>query len=113
MRATDIARAMVTEYGMSEAIGPVHHEGQRRNRFLDTPFAPERGAYAEDTARAIDAEVRRIISAAEDRARQILEERREILQRLSERLLEKEVIEGDELRELVGPLAPAPDGALS
>jgi len=87
MRATDIARAMVTEYGMSEIIGPVHHEGQRRNPFLDTPFAPERGAYAEETARAIDAEVRRIISAAESRAKQILEERREILLRLSERLL--------------------------
>jgi cell division protease FtsH len=108
MRATDIARAMVTEYGMSEIIGPVHHEGQRRNPFLDTPFAPERGAYAEETARTIDAEVRRIISAAEGRAKEILEDRREILLRLSERLLEKEVIEGDELRELVGPLAQSP-----
>jgi cell division protease FtsH len=109
MRATDIARSMVTEYGMSEIIGPVHHEGQRRSPFLEPGFAPERGAYAEETARAIDAEVRRIISAAEARARQILEERRDILLRLSERLLEKEVIEGDELRELVGPLAPPPD----
>jgi cell division protease FtsH len=104
MRATDIARAMVTEYGMSEIIGPVHHEGQRRSPFLETPFAPERGAYAEETARTIDAEVRRIISAAENRALQILEARRDVLVRLSERLLEKEVIEGDELRELVGPL---------
>jgi len=105
MRATDIARAMVTEYGMSDIIGPVHHEGQRRNPFLDAGFAPERGAYAEETARAIDAEVRRIISAAETRARQILQDRHDILVRLSERLLVKEVIEGEELRELVGPLA--------
>src|SRR6185503_18732260 len=58
MRATDIARAMVTEFGMSDLIGPVSHEGHRRGRFLETPFAPERGAYAEETARLIDDEVK-------------------------------------------------------
>ena len=57
LRATDIARAMVTEFGMSDAIGPVNHEGQRRSTFIETPFVPERGAYAEETARVIDAEV--------------------------------------------------------
>ena len=108
MRATDIARSMVTEFGMSEAIGPVNHEGQRRSPFLETPFAPERGAYAEDTARVIDAEVRRIIASAESEARRILVEKHEILNSVSARLLEKEVIEGDELREMMGiPKAPA------
>ncbi len=102
MRATDIARAMVAEYGMSEIIGPVHHEGHRRNPFLETPFTQERGTYAEDTARAIDAEVKRFIEEAEVHARTILEQHREVLDVLAARLLEKEVIEGDELRELLG-----------
>jgi cell division protease FtsH len=108
LRATDIARAMVTEFGMSEAIGPVNHEGRRRNTFIEMPFAPERGAYAEETARVIDAEIKRLISGAESEARRILTEHREILTELSERLLEKEVIEGHELRDMLG--IPEPPG---
>jgi len=108
MRATDIARAMVTEFGMSDAIGPVNHERQRRNPFLESPFAPERGTYAEDTARVIDAEIKRIIESAEYQARRILSERRTELETLSLRLLEKEVIEGEELRELIGPISMTP-----
>ena len=111
LRATDIARAMVTEFGMSEVVGPVNHEGRRRSTFIETPFLPERGAYAEDTARLIDAEVKRILTRAEETARQILTERRENLDQLSAKLLEKEVIEGDELREMLGPpKAPEPTG---
>jgi cell division protease FtsH len=111
LRATDIARAMVTEFGMSDAIGPVNHEGRRRSTFIETPFFPERGAYAEDTARVIDSEVRRFISTAEAEARRILTERRRELDTLAGRLLEKEVIEGDELRELLNApaAAAAPD----
>jgi cell division protease FtsH len=101
LRATDIARAMVTEFGMSDAIGPVNHEGHRRNSFIEAPYTPERGAYAEETARVIDAEVRRLITTAEDRARRILSERRDVLDVLSARLLEKEVVEGEELRQLL------------
>jgi cell division protease FtsH len=106
LRATDMARAMVTEYGMSDLVGPVNHEHRRRNPFLDPGFPPERGAYAEETARVIDAEVKRIISAAEATARQILLERRTTLDVVSERLLVKEVIEGEELRALMGQNAP-------
>jgi cell division protease FtsH len=80
----------------------VNHEGHRRGTFLETPFNPERGAYAEETARLIDAEVKRIITTAEAAARGVLLEKRDILDTLSERLLEKEVIEGDELRDLLG-----------
>jgi cell division protease FtsH len=111
LRATDIARSMVTEFGMSDAIGPVNHEGHRRSPFIETPFAPERGAYAEETARVIDAEVRRIIMNAESVAHSVLLAQRATLDALSERLLEKEVIEGDELR-LMLPHAPvSPDEA--
>jgi cell division protease FtsH len=106
-RATDLARAMVTEYGMSDAIGPVNHDTRSRSQFLETQYAPERGVYAEDTARVIDAEVKRIIEEADQRARTMLTEHRPSLDLLTERLLEKEVIEGDELRELLGAAATA------
>jgi cell division protease FtsH len=109
LRATEIARAMVTEFGMSDVIGPVNHEGRRRNAFLDAPFFGERGPHAEETARLIDAEVKRIIAGAEGEARRVLSERRQDLEVLSERLLEKEVIEGDELRELLGVPPPSPE----
>jgi len=107
LRATDIARAMVTEFGMSEEIGPVNHEGRRRNAFLETPFSPERGTYAEETARVIDSEIRRIVSAAETAARRILEARRDDLLALSAKLLEQEVVDGDELRQMLGHVPPA------
>ena len=112
-RATDIARAMVTEYGMSEALGAVNYDGHRGTKFLDTPFMNERGNHSEDTAQKIDAEVKRILTAAHDDARRVLRERRDILDQLSARLLDKEVIEGDELRELLGPTPPKdPEGTV-
>ena len=71
-RATDIARAMVTEWGMSDALGAINYDGHKRSKFLDIPIGPERGAYAEDTARLIDAEVKRIMTDAHAEARRIL-----------------------------------------
>jgi cell division protease FtsH len=103
-RATDIARAMVTEFGMSETLGAVNYNGHKRNAFLDTPFMQERGNYSEDTALKIDSEVKRIVGEATTTARGVLQERRTILDVLSERLLEKEVIESEELRAIMGPL---------
>jgi len=105
-RATDIARSMVTEFGMSEALGAVNYDGHRGNKYLDNPFMNERGNHSEDTAQKIDAEVKRILTEAHEDARRVLRERREILDQLSERLLDKEVIEGDELRALLGPTPP-------
>ncbi len=111
-RATDIARAMVTEFGMSEALGVVNYNAHKRSAFLDTPFMQERGNYAEDTAQRIDAEVKRFLTEAHDEARRILREKREVLDTLSERLLVKEVIEAEELMEIMGPLPPPAPGAL-
>jgi cell division protease FtsH len=112
-RATDIARAMVTEFGMSDALGAVNYDGHRGNKFLDMPFMNERGNHSEDTARLIDIEVKQILSDAHDEARRVLRERTEILAELSRRLLIKEVIEGEELRELLGPIPPRdPDGTV-
>src|ERR687884_1019764 len=95
MRATDIARAMVTEWGMSDSLGAINYDGHKRSKFLDIPIGPERGAYAEDTARLIDAEVKRIMSDAHQEARQILRSQRDHLETVTRKLLEIEVMEGD------------------
>ena len=105
-RATDIARAMVTEFGMSDAVGVVNHNGHKRGAFLDAPFMQERGTYAEATALLIDNEVKRILTEAHDEARRVLREWRGVLDTLSARLLEKEVIESDELTAIMGPVPP-------
>jgi cell division protease FtsH len=107
-RATDIARAMVTEWGMSDALGAVNYNGHQRNRFLEIPLGPERGAYAEDTARLIDAEVKRIMTDAHAEASRILTEKRHELEAVTRRLLEVEVMEGDELRSILGVAAAPP-----
>ena len=102
LRATDIARSMVTELGMSDLVGPVNHEGRKRGAFLDTGYVPERGNYAEETARLVDAEIKRLIAEAEGTANRILTERRDTLDDLTAHLLEKEVLEGAEIRRRLG-----------
>jgi len=104
-RATDIARAMVTEWGMSDALGAINYDGHKRSKFLDIPIGPERGAYAEDTGRLIDSEVKRIMTDAHDEARRILTGKRDTLEIVTRKLLEVEVMEGAQLRDLMG-LAP-------
>jgi cell division protease FtsH len=105
-RATDIARAMVTEWGMSDTLGAINYDGQKRNKFLEIPLGPERGNYAEETAQLIDAEVKRIMTGVHEEARRILREHRDKLETVTRRLLEIEVMEGDELRRMLG-LPPA------
>jgi len=106
-RATDIARAMVTEWGMSDALGAINYDGHKRSKFLDIPIGPERGAYAEDTGRLIDSEVKRIMTDAHEEARRILTGKRDSLESVTRRLLEIEVMEGAELRDMMG-VGPAP-----
>jgi cell division protease FtsH len=101
-RATDIARSMVTEWGMSERLGAINLDAGRRSRFLDVPQGPERGPYSEETAKAIDEEVKGIVSDAHNDARRILLEKRHLLEQVTRHLLEKEVMEGDELRAMLG-----------
>ena len=112
-RATDIARSMVTEFGMSDLLGAVNYDGNKRPMFIDSPFASERGNYSEETALKIDSEVKRILGEAHDTARRVLRERRPTLDALSERLLEKEVIEAEELKAIMGSVPPRdPDGTI-
>jgi cell division protease FtsH len=108
-RATDMARAMVTEWGMSETLGAINYDGNKRQRFLDIPMPQERGLYGEDTAQLIDSEIKRILTDAHNKAREILTTNREKLDVVTKRLLEVEVMEGDELRQLLGiPKPPDP-----
>jgi cell division protease FtsH len=105
-RATDLARAMVTEWGMSDRVGAIHFDQGRRSRFLDMPLAAERGPYSEETAKLIDDEVKQIVMSAHNEARRILRDQREILERVTRRLLEKEVMDGEELRRLLAEPQP-------
>ena len=106
-RATDIARSMVTEFGMSDVLGAVNYDGQKRPRFLDMALPQERGLYGEQTAEKIDAEIKRILADAHEKARDILTTRRDTLERVTRRLLEIEVMEGEELRQLLSETTPA------
>jgi cell division protease FtsH len=107
-RASDMARAMVTEFGMSDELGAINYEGNKRARFLENPFASERGLYAEETAQKIDAEIKRILTDAHNTARDILTAHRSDLETVTRRLLEIEVMEGDELRKMLGIEATTP-----
>jgi len=101
VKATDIARSMVKEYGMSESVGLVAFERNRQPLYLQTsPFSssPE---YSEETSRAIDAEIKRIVDEAHIRARKILTKKKKVLDKVAQILLEKEVIQGNELTRLV------------
>jgi len=100
-RATDMARAMVTEYGMSDRLGAINLDGNKRAKFLDIPMPQERGLYSEETAQLIDAEIKRLLEDGHNTARRILTESREALETVTRRLLEVEVMEGEELRRLL------------
>ena len=101
LRSTDIAERMVREYGMSD-LGLVTFEKERRPLFLETGLGYDTGrAVSQETSRAIDQEVKKIVEQAQERATQILTTHRDQLQDLAQRLLEKEVVEGAELRELL------------
>jgi cell division protease FtsH len=100
-RSTDIARSMVKEYGMSAKVGQVYFAREKRAQFLNIPVE---GAieYSEATAELIDSEVRDIINQQYARALEILQQKREILNKGAGLLLEKEKIEGTELKALMG-----------
>ncbi len=100
-RATDIAKSMVKEYGMSEKLGHMTFEKERRPLFLD--IAPSLGGkdYSEATAKEIDGEVKRIIEESYTRVKNLLTEKRAVMERVARTLLDKESIDGEELRTLL------------
>lgn len=114
-KVTDIARAMVTRYGMSETLGHVALEKEQRAFLGPAAFGqfPGERDYSERTATMVDAEVREIIERVFARTVGLLEERRDVLERTARRLLEEETLDAAQLAELVpaaaSPLAGAED----
>ncbi|MDR7898911.1 ATP-dependent zinc metalloprotease FtsH4 [Thermosynechococcus sp. JY1334] len=98
-RATDLAERMVRSYGMSKVLGPLAFEQQQAS-FLTNNGMMLR-AVSEETAQAIDREVKEIVESAHQQALSILKENRDLLEAIAQKLLEKEVIEGEELHELL------------
>ena len=104
-RATDIARSMVTEYGMSDRLGLVTYERERRPMFLPDTFSGGK-TYSEERAAQIDEEISKVIEEAHERVREILSHRRKVLDDLAHLLMEKEVVQGEELRALLSKSKP-------
>ena len=99
-KATDLARRMVCEWGMSENLGPMTFGKKEEQIFLGRDFTQTKD-YSEQTAIEIDGEVRRILRDAYERAKRLLRSNLEILHRMATVLLEKEVLDGPEIDELV------------
>lgn len=97
---TRIARAMVTRYGMSEKLGPIMLGEVQEMIFLGREISEQRN-YSEDTARAIDAEVKRLVDIAHQRALQILRNNMEVLHDMAAKLIEIETLDGEELRDVL------------
>ena len=108
-RATEIAKRMVVEWGMSEALGPVNVAGDRVNVFLGEEIV--RGEdHSEELASAVDREVRAILSQAYARAKDLLARNRAALDRIAQELLRRESLDGDEIDALLSDLALQPTG---
>ncbi|MBI5549041.1 MAG: ATP-dependent zinc metalloprotease FtsH, partial [Deltaproteobacteria bacterium] len=108
-QATDIAKHMVRDYGMSQAQGPVNLSENSRSAFLGgAASGPELRNYSEQTAEAVDREVRRIVQEGLERARRVLGEHRGELQRLAAQLLITEVVDADELARILGEKVRVP-----
>jgi cell division protease FtsH len=111
-RATELARAMVCEYGMSE-MGPLTFGKKEEQIFLGREISQHRD-FSEETAIHIDQQVKKIITAQFERAKAIIEDNRDTMVRLAECLLERETLDGVEIRRIVAGLAldevpPVPD----
>jgi cell division protease FtsH len=100
-RATDLARSMVTEWGMSDEFGPLNFAGGKQEVFLGRDFNAGGDRHSEDTSKRIDAEIRRIVITQYERATKILTDHRKELELISESLLEYETIDGNDIDQLL------------
>ena len=99
-RATDLAEQMVGTYGMSDTLGPLAYDKQGGGRFLGGGNNPRRSV-SDATAQAIDQEVRGLVDKAHDDALAILRQNMALLENIAQKILEKEVIEGDDLKQML------------
>ncbi|QSH40144.1 ATP-dependent zinc metalloprotease FtsH [Lentisphaerota bacterium ZTH] len=106
-RASHMARMMVCRFGMNDVIGPIQY-GETHEQVHVRVDSPPQDAYSQETAREIDIEVKKLLIGASERARNILTENAEELEKLAKELLEKETLSVSEVRELLG--IPEPEG---
>jgi cell division protease FtsH len=99
--ATDIAKKMVCQWGMSESLGPLNYGSREEHIYLGRDITRSEG-HSEEVSREIDREIRRIVRDAEKRTRKILTEKIEDLKLLGNTLLEKETMAAEEVRALLG-----------
>jgi cell division protease FtsH len=99
-RATALARKMVCEWGMSEKLGPLTFGKKQEEIFLGRQISQHRD-YSEQTAEMIDSEVRRIITESETKATELLSENTDMLHRIAEALLEREILDAEEIELLM------------
>ncbi len=109
-KATEMARRMVCEFGMSERLGTLTYGRRERQMFLGRDLFEERN-YSEQTAVTIDEEVKRLIDKCYSDAHKLLSDNRDKMETVAQLLLEKEVLDGEEVRKLAGVVAPAADEA--
>jgi cell division protease FtsH len=106
-RASQLARKMVCEWGMSETMGPMSFAKQDEQIFLGREISQHRD-YSEETAQAIDHEVSRLVNDAYEKAQKILKENREVLENMAQALLDRETLDGKDVEALINgePLPP-------
>jgi len=100
-RATNLARKMVCEWGMSENMGPLSYGKKEEQIFLGREFATHKD-YSEETAEKIDREVARLVSESYEKAKKLLADNLDTLHRLAAELLEKEVLTAEEIDRIIG-----------
>ncbi|MGB7707984.1 MAG: ATP-dependent zinc metalloprotease FtsH4 [Microcoleus sp.] len=105
-RATDLAERMVTTYGMSKVLGPLAYDRGQQAMFLSDGMGNARRAVSAQTAEAIDREVKEIVETAHQQALDILKANRELLETITQKLLETEVVEGEALHNLLAEVQP-------
>ncbi len=103
-QATVLARRMVTAWGMSPRLGPVNYQTSQEHPFLGKEIHQQR-EFSDQTARLIDEEVARLLNQADQRARKLLDQHRDKLDRLAQALVEHELLDSQEIAELIGPPA--------
>ena len=99
--ATDIARSLVTRYGMSEKVGPVAFGSQEEMVFLGKEFSTHAKNYSEEVAALIDKEVTGLMKSAYKRATEIIKKYQNVLDAIASKLIEKESLEREEFNSLI------------
>jgi cell division protease FtsH len=96
-----VAKQMITRFGMSDRLGPVALGRQQGNMFLGRDIMSERD-FSEETAAAIDEEVRKLVDTAYSRAKEVLLDNRKVLDEIAQMLIEKETVDAEELQAILG-----------